>query len=106
MHPGLLPCLHCMVKQWWYYPPLCLGTMLRQNHPLVPQHFSRTTFFPYRIGFFMVVVDAGQIFRYAGQHFMCVAWQYMHLERKLRQMGPNLRNLQGHICFCTTSSIP
>ena len=37
---------------------------------------------------------------------MCVAWQHMHLERKLRHMAPNLRYLQGHICFCTASSIP
>ena len=37
---------------------------------------------------------------------MCVAWQYMHLERKLRHMGPNSGYLQGHICFCTTSSGP
>jgi len=43
---------------------------------------------------------------YAAQYFMCVAWQYRHLECKLRHMAPNLRYLQGHICVCTLSSIP
>ena len=27
---------------------------MRKNHPLVPRHFSRATFFSRRIGFFMV----------------------------------------------------
>ena len=31
------------------------------------------TFFCQGNGFFMVLVDAGQLFRCAGQHFMCVA---------------------------------
>ena len=55
-------------------PPPCLGTALRKNRPLVPRSNSRTTFFHHRIGFFMVLVDAGQLFRCAGQHFMCLAW--------------------------------
>ena len=54
-------------------PPLCLGTALRKNRPLVPRSNSRTTFFCHGIGFFMVLLDAGQLFRCAGQHFMCVA---------------------------------
>ena len=54
----------------------------------------------------MVVVDEGQLSTYASQHFMCVAWHHMHLDRKVRHIGPNLRYLQGRICFCTTSSIP
>ena len=41
-------------------PPLCLGTTLRKNRPLVPRLNSRTTFFYHGIGFFMVLVDAGQ----------------------------------------------
>ena len=63
---------------------------VRKHHPLFPRHFScPTLFFPHRIGVFTVVVGAGQLFRYAGQHSMCVAWQYMHLERELGHMGPN-----------------
>ena len=54
-------------------PPPCLGTALRKNRPLVPRSNSRTTFFYHGIGFFMVLVDVGQLFRCAGQHFMCVA---------------------------------
>ena len=54
-------------------PPPCLGTTLRKNCPLVPRSNCRTTFFYHSIGFFMVLVDAGQLFRCAGQHFMCVA---------------------------------
>ena len=53
--------------------PPCLGTTLRKNRPLDPRPNSRTTFFYHGIGFFMVLVDAGQLFRCAGQHFMCVA---------------------------------
>ena len=60
-------------------PPPCPGTALRRNHPLVPWHFSCASFFPHRIGCSMVVVDAGQQFRYAGQYFMCVARQYMSI---------------------------
>ena len=52
-------------------PPPCPGTALRKNRPLVPRSNSRTTFFYHGIGFFMVLVDAGQLFRCAGQH--CVA---------------------------------
>ena len=58
-------------------PPPCPGTALRKNHPLVPRSNSRTTFFYHGIGCFMVLVDAGQLFRCAGQH--CVA------------MGPPIR---------------
>ena len=54
------------------YPP-CRGTALRKNRPLVPWSNSRTTFFYHGVGFFMVMLDAGQLFRCAGQHFMCVA---------------------------------
>ena len=32
-------------------PPLCLGTALRKNHPLVPRHFPCATFFSHRTGF-------------------------------------------------------
>ena len=55
-------------------PPPCLGTAFRKNRPLVPRSNSRTPFFYCRIGFFVVLVDAGQLFRCAGQHFMCIAW--------------------------------
>ena len=90
-------------------PPPCLGTAVRRNHPLVPWHFPPAAFYAHRIGFFMVTVDARQPFRFAGQHFMCVAWQFMHLERKLRHMAPNLRYLQAslllhlflHFLLCT-----
>ena len=54
-------------------PPPCLGTALRKNRPLVPRSNSRTTFFYHGIRLFMVLVDVGQLFRFAGQHFMCVA---------------------------------
>ena len=54
-------------------PPPCLGTTLRKNRPLVPGSNSRTFFFYHGIEFFMVLVDARQLFRCAGQHFMCVA---------------------------------
>ena len=54
-------------------PPPCLGTALRKNRPLVPRLNSRTIFFPHGIRFFMVLVDPGQLFRCAGQQFMCVA---------------------------------
>ena len=56
-----------------YPPPPCLGTALRKYRPLVPRSNSSTIFFYHGIGFFMVVVDAGQLFRCVGQHFMCVA---------------------------------
>ena len=55
-------------------PPPCLGAALRKNCPLVPQSNSRNTFFNHRIAFFMVLVDAGRLFRCAGQHFMRIAW--------------------------------
>ena len=54
-------------------PPPCPRTALRKNRPLVPRSNSRIIFFYCSIGFFMVLVDAGQLFRCAGQHFMCVA---------------------------------
>ena len=54
-------------------PPPCLGTALRKNRPLVPRSNSRTSFFYHGIRFFMALVDVGQLFRCAGQHFMCVA---------------------------------
>ena len=54
-------------------PPPCLGTALHKNRPLVLRSNSRTTFLYHGIGFFMVLVDAGQLFRCAGQHFICVA---------------------------------
>ena len=56
-------------------PPPPVGTALRKNGPLVLRSNSRPTFFYHGIGFFMVLVDAGQLFRCAGQHFMCVAKQ-------------------------------
>ena len=54
-------------------PPPCLGTTFRKNRPLVPRSNSRATFFCHGIGLFMALVDAGQLFRCAGQHFMCIA---------------------------------
>ena len=71
-------------------PPPCLGTALCKNRSLVPRSNSRTIFFSHGIGFFMVLVDAGQLCRCAGQHFMCVA------------TGPPIRGdpisqLQAHI---------
>ena len=56
-----------------YPPPPCPRTALRKNRPLVPRSISRTAFFYHSIGFFMILVDAGQLFRCARQHFMCVA---------------------------------
>ena len=67
--PGHSPCTACASPP----PPPCLGTALRKNRPLVPRSNSCTTLFYHGIGFFMVLVDAGQLFRCAGQHFMCVA---------------------------------
>ena len=73
--------LHCNSPLLFYlfeppcynlYPP-CPRTALRKNRPLVPRSNSCTTFFDHRVGFFMVLVDAGQLFRCAQQHFMCVA---------------------------------
>ena len=55
-------------------PPPCLGTALCKNRLMVPRSNSRTTFLNHSIGFFVVLVDAGQLFRCAGQHFMCIAW--------------------------------
>ena len=57
------------------YPPIPCAQEppCARTAPLVPRSNSRTTFFYHGIGFFMVLVDAGQLFRCAGQHFMCVA---------------------------------
>ena len=55
-------------------PPPCPGTALRKNCPLVPRSNSRTTFFHHGIGFFMVLVDAGQLFRCAGQDNIVLLW--------------------------------
>ena len=67
-------------------PPLCPGTALRTNRPMVSN--SCTTFFYHRIGFFVVLGS------YSGvqDNISCV----LH----------GLRYLEGHICFCTISSIP
>ena len=53
-------------------PPPCPRTTLRKNQPLVPRSNSRITFFYQGSGFFMFLVDVGQLFRCAGHHFMCV----------------------------------
>ena len=53
-------------------PPPCLGTALRKNRLLVPRSNSRIVFYK-GIGFFMFLVDVGQLFRCTGHHFMCVA---------------------------------
>ena len=66
------PCATCV--QLLYPPALYLGTALCKNRPLVLQSNSRTTFLYHRIGFFVALVDEGQLFRCAGQHFMCIAW--------------------------------
>ena len=55
-----------------YPPPPCPRTTLRKNQPLVPRSNSRITFFYQVSGFFMFLVDVGQLFRCAGHHFMCV----------------------------------
>ena len=61
---------HCLL-----YPPTpCRGIALCKNRSLVLRLNSRTTFFYHRTGFFVVLVDAGQLFRCAGQHYMCIAW--------------------------------
>ena len=67
-----------MVTHWGKRPGLWFGWRARRanapsrNHLAqeppppsqpVPRPFFRTTFFPHRIGFFMVVVDAGQPFQ-------------------------------------------
>ena len=98
------PLLLCMRLGLPLHPtPTCLEPPCARTALCFRGTFLRLLFFTRNL--FMVVVDAGQLFRYAGQHFMCVARQYMHLERKLRHMGPSVRYLQGHICFCTSSSI-
>ena len=50
----------------------CPRTTLPKNRPLVPQSNSRITFFYQGSGFFMFLVDVGQLLRCAGHHFMCV----------------------------------
>ena len=82
------------ITSWNLCPP-SLGTALHKNNPWFRGIFPMQLFSPTELGFFMVVVDVGQPFGYAGQHFMCVAWQSMHLEHKLklRHMPPNLRYL-------------
>ena len=47
----------------------------------------------------MVAVVAGQLLRFAGQHFMCVAWEYMHLERNL-SICFTVRKERAHIPRC------
>ena len=55
-----------------YPPPPVPRNHLAQEPPPSAVEFSHH-FFYQGIGFFVFLVDVGQLFRCAGQHFMCVA---------------------------------
>ena len=79
-------------------PPVPKNHLAQEPTPGSAVKFSHH-FFYQGSGFFMFLVDVGQLFRCAGHHFMCVT------------MGPPIRgdpisHSQAHVCFCTTSSIP
>ena len=64
------------------YPPPPPGVQeppCARTAPWFRGRIFHITFFCQGNGFFMVLVDVGQLFRCAGQHFMCVA------------MGPRIR---------------
>ena len=70
-------------------PPVPRNRLAQEPPPGSAVEFSHN-FFYQGIGFFMVLVDVGQLFKCAGQHFMCVA------------MGPPIRgdpisHSQAHI---------
>ena len=69
-------------------PPPCPGTALRKNRPLVSRSNSRANFFYHRIGFFEVLVDAGQ-----GQPGLSGAW-HMFSTTSCFSQGT------GFICQC------
>ena len=52
--------------------PLPRNRLAQEPPPGSAVEFSHHVFY-HGIGFFIVLVDAGQLFRCAGQHFMCVA---------------------------------
>ena len=79
-------------------PPVPKNHLAQEPTPGSAVKFSHH-FFYQGSGFFMFLVDVGQLFRCAGHHFMCVT------------LGPPIRgdpisHSQAHVCFCTTSSIP
>ena len=53
-------------------PPVPRNHLAQEPTPGSAVEFSHP-FFYQGIGFFMVLVDVGQLFRCAGHHFMCVA---------------------------------
>ena len=62
-----------------YPPPRVQEPPCARNTPWFRGRIFHITFFCQGNGFSMVLVDVGQLFRCAGQHFMCVA------------MGPPIR---------------
>ena len=54
-------------------PPVPRNHLAQEPSPGSAVEFSHHFFFYEGIGFFMVLVDVGQLFRCVGQHFMCVA---------------------------------
>ena len=54
-------------------PPVSKNHLAQEPPPGSAVEFSTSLFFCQGNGFFMVLVDVGQLFRCAGQHFMCVA---------------------------------
>ena len=93
-------CDTCGTTWQWLYPPppVPKNHLAQEPTPGSAVKFSHH-FFYQGSGFFMFLVDVGQLFRCAGHHFMCVT------------LGPPIRgdpisHSQAHVCFCTTSSIP
>ena len=55
-------------------PPVSRNRLMQESPPGSAFKFSHYFFFNHSIGFFVVLVDEGQLFRCAGQDFMCIAW--------------------------------
>ena len=66
----------------WFWIPVVLpsesSNCFARQPPPGSAPFLRATYFPHRVGLFMVVVDAKQLLMYAGQEFMCLAYNVMH----------------------------
>ena len=83
MGGGVYPFTHvlliptCLVKEdhllGYPPPPRVQEPPCARTAPWFRGRIFHITFFCQGNGFFMVVVDVGQLFRCAGQHFMCVA---------------------------------
>ena len=86
-------------------PPPCLGTALRKHHPLVLRHFFCATFFsPQNWGFHGCGGCRAAIQVCKTTFHVC----YMAIHASGTQIeahGTEFEYFQGHICFCTTSSI-